>query len=121
MCKAGYLGEKIGPPSRDPDDMRLLFEAVANGFDTAAAHSPGAIQWEFPDAETWHVHVDNGDTRVVRGTHDAPKVRIECRFEDWVDVVASRADPRRLVVRGRLRPRGDLRWLLRSRKMFPSG
>jgi hypothetical protein len=47
-------------------------------------------------------------------------VRFECSFQDWVDVVGDRKDPRKLMVRGRFRPRGDYRWLLRSRRMFPS-
>ena len=41
-------------------------------------------------------------------------------FRDWVDVIADRQDPRKLVMKGRLRPRGDYRWLFKSRKMFPA-
>ncbi len=120
LCKAGYLGERIGPISRDPADVALLFETVAAGFDTSARHEPGAIQWDFNDHEPWHVVVANGDTRAVRGRADSATVRFQCSFDDWVDVVAGRADPRRLVMRGRLRPRGDLRWLWKSRKIFPA-
>jgi hypothetical protein len=40
-------------------------------------------------------------------------------FEDFVDIAAGREDPKRLAVRGRLRPQGDLRWLWRSRRMLP--
>ena len=63
--------------------------------------------------------VSNGDTRPVRGRADNPTVRFECSFEDWVDIVSDRKNPRRLMMRGRFRPRGDYRWLLKSRKMFP--
>ena len=31
MVRAGYLGEKLGPPSTDPDDMRVFFDVVAGG------------------------------------------------------------------------------------------
>ena len=41
MVRAGYLGEKVGPPSTDPADMRLLFETVAGGLDAGAAAEPG--------------------------------------------------------------------------------
>ncbi len=50
----------------------------------------------------------------------SPRVRLQTSFEDFVDVIARREDPKRLVARGRLRPRGDLRWLWRSRGMFPA-
>ena len=64
--------------------------------------------------------VSNGSTRSGRGTIDNPTVRFQVAFDDWVDVVAGRTDPRKLMLRGRFRPRGDLRWLFQSRKMFPA-
>ena len=121
MVRAGYLGEKLGPPSAASEDMRLLFETLAGGLDAGAACEPGAIQWEFNDAETWHVLVANGNTRAEPGRLDSPRVVFKSkRFEDLVDVFARRQDPKRLLARGRLRPKGDLRWLWRSRGMFPS-
>jgi hypothetical protein len=120
MVKAGYLGEKTGPPSKDPADVRLLLDAVAAGLDAGQAQRPGTIQWDFSDAEPWHVVVANGDTRAERGPAPQPTVRFRARFEDFVDIAAGREDPMRMVARGRLRPRGDLRWLFRSRAMFPA-
>ena len=120
MVKAGYLGEKVGPPSTDPEDMRLLFDAIAGGLDTSQAPASGTIQWDFPDAEPWHVVVANGSTRAEPGRASAPTVTLKTRFEDFVDVTSKRVDPRRLVLRGGLRPSGDVRWLWRARRMFPS-
>ncbi len=121
MVRAGYLGEKLGPPSAATEDMRLLFETLAGGLNAAAASESGAIQWDFDDAAPWHVHVANGDTRAEPGRLDSPRVVFKAkRFEDFVDVFARREDPKRLMVRGRLRPKGDLRWLWRSRGIFPS-
>ena len=82
--------------------------------------SPGTIQWDFPDAEPWHVVVANGSTRAEPGRAGEPTVTLRTRFEDFVDVTSGRVDPRRLAVRGRLRPKGDVRWLWRARRMFPS-
>jgi hypothetical protein len=121
LSKAGYLGEKTGPPSRDPKLVQMLFESVAGGLDIDAARGPGSIQWDFFDLEPWHVTVANGSTRAARGAVDNPTVRFEVAFEDFVDIVAGRRDPRKLMLRGRFRPRGDLRWLFKSRKMFPAG
>ncbi len=119
LLLCGYIGEKTGPPSTDPDDMRLLFETVATGLDSAAAAEPGVIQWELTDAEPWHISVANGATAAQPGRVENPHLRLRTSLEDFVDVVAGRKDPRRLVATGRLRPRGDLRWVWRSRQMFP--
>jgi hypothetical protein len=119
MVRAGFLGEKTGPPSRGHQDMALLFETVAAGLDSAAASEPGTIQWDFGDAEPWHIVVADGDTRAVPGRAIHPRATLRASYEDFVDVIARRKDPRRLILRGRLRPRGDLRWLIDSRRMFP--
>ena len=120
LLQAGYIGEKTGPPSLEADDLRLFFESVATALDSTAAAADGAIQWDFTDAEPWHVIVANGATRSQRGRADNPRLTVKAKFQDFVDIAANREDPRRLVARGRLRARGDLLWAWKSRRMFPA-
>jgi hypothetical protein len=116
----GVLGEKNGPPKRDPDTMEALFKMSRGGMDEAQApEGEGIIQWDFPDADPWHMVIDNGSSRVERGRVESPTVTLRCRYEDWTDLVAGRTDGLRLAARGRIRPSGDLRWLWRARRMFP--
>jgi hypothetical protein len=116
----GILGEKNGPPKRDPETMTALFEMVRGGLDGREAPArPGTIQWEFPDAEPWHLVVANGDTHVAPGRAERPTVTIRCRYEDWADLAGGRQNGLKLAARGRLRPHGDLRWLWSARRMFP--
>jgi len=119
LLQCGYIGEKTGPPSTEPEDMRLLFETVATGLDSAAAAEPGVIQWELTDAQPWHIAVANGSTAARPGRVEDPQLTLSTRFEDFVDLIAGRKDARRLLATGRLRPRGDLRWAWRSRQMLP--
>jgi hypothetical protein len=120
LLKAGYLGEKTGPPSRAPEDVETLFESIAGGLDsTASRNGRGTIQWEFRDLEPWHIEVANGATRAVRGRADSPTVTFKAGFEDFVDMAMGREDPKKLVATRRLRLRGDYLWLWRSRDMFP--
>jgi putative sterol carrier protein len=120
LVKGGVLGEKLGPPRSDPATMASLFEFVRTGLDKSEApDEPGTIQWEFADAEPWYLVVANGSSRAAAGRAEHPTVTISCRYEDWVDVVGGRQDPIRLAARGRLRPKGDFRWLWRARRMFP--
>jgi hypothetical protein len=117
---AGILGEKNGSPKRDPQTMEALFKMAIGGMDERAAPpGGGSIQWDFPDAEPWHMVLANGHRRVEPGRLERPTVTLRCRYEDWTDLVGGRTDAVRLAARGRLRPSGDLRWLWRARRMFP--
>jgi SCP-2 sterol transfer family len=115
---AGILGEKTGPPKRDPETMAALFRMVEGGMATDEA-PPGILQWDFPDADPWHLVVANGESRVEPGRTPDVTATLRLRYEDWVDLVAGRVDARKLALRGRVRPKGDLRWLWQARGMFP--
>ena len=61
MLRAGYLGEKNGGAARDPESMAMLFDSVRRAVDPRTApEGPMTLQWEFPDAEPWHLRLDNG-------------------------------------------------------------
>jgi hypothetical protein len=40
------------------------------------------------------------------------------RFDDFADLVSRRAEPARLIARGRMRPWGDPRVLLKLQRLF---
>ena len=120
LVRGGVLGEKLGPPSSDPETVAALFDLLGASLDhKKAPPEPGTIQWDFADADPWHLVVANGDTHVEQGRAAQPTVTFQCRFEDWADVFAGREHPLRLAARRRLRPSGDFRWLWRARGMFP--
>jgi ribonucleotide reductase beta subunit family protein with ferritin-like domain len=120
LVQSGVLGEKTRPPRADDETVAAMFETIGASLDeTEAPGEPGSIVWEFKDAEPWHLLVANGDTRVGAGRVEHPTVTIRCRFEDWADVFAGRENPVLLTARGRIRPRGNMRWLWQARKMFP--
>ena len=73
--------------------MELLFTSVARAVDHRTAPAgPFTVQWEFADAEPWHVRVDNGSTAAAAGRAPQVDLELRCRYEDWVDVVAGRLD-----------------------------
>jgi ribonucleotide reductase beta subunit family protein with ferritin-like domain len=121
MLRAGYLGERNGGAARDPESMALLFDSVRRAVDPRTApEGPLTLQWEFPDAEPWHLRLDNGSTAATPGRAAAPDVEVRIGFDDWVDVIAGRLDPRRAVATRRLRLKGSPRALWRARGVFPS-
>jgi hypothetical protein len=119
MLQAGFIGEKTGPPSRDPQKIGLLFDLISRSVDTDATPNGAAtIQWEFKDADPWFLRIDNGATRTEQGRLESPDLTLRCAFEDWVDITAGREDARLAMLKGKLRPRGSVRMLMRMPKLF---
>jgi putative sterol carrier protein len=119
MLRAGILGEKTGPPARDPDTVAMLFEFMSSVVNTDATPNGAAtIQWDFTDTEPWHLVIENGSTRAVKGRRERPDLTFRCNFEAWTDIVAGRADARVSMAKLKLRPRGDMRLLLRMPKLL---
>ncbi len=119
MLQAGLLGEGDGAVPRDPATMELLFDSLRRGVDFRHAPAgPLTLQWDFDDAEPWHLRLDNGSTSVAPGFVDGADVTYRVRYDDFVDVFAGRLDPRRALVTGRLRPRGSVKALWSTRRLF---
>jgi hypothetical protein len=119
MLRAGIIGEKSGPPSRDPEAVALLFDAVRRQVDPRyTPPHPVTIQWDFTDVEPWHLHVNNGSTEARSGLAPHADLTFKCSFEDWVDVAAGREDPRMSMLKGRIRPKGSLKALWQTSKLF---
>jgi hypothetical protein len=119
MLEAGVLGEKTRPPSRDPEIAQLVFDSMGLSVDPRQVPRGGmTIQWEFDDYDPWHLVVDNGSTGAARGRAARPDVVFRCSYEDWIDVAARRADPRTMMLRRRLRPRGNPLALVRVGRLF---
>jgi len=119
MLQAGFIGEKTGPPSRDPHKVELLFDLISRSVDTKATLNGGAsIQWDFKDAEPWFLRIENGSTRTEQGRLESPDLTLRCAFEEWVDITAGREDPRIAMLKGKLRPKGSIRMLMRMPRLF---
>jgi ribonucleotide reductase beta subunit family protein with ferritin-like domain len=118
LMKSGYLGPKHNYRGPDPEATEILFDQMARGADASAARPGSVLQWSFPDHEPWHLVLDNGATRAQRGAHPNPTLQLRMPFEAFVDLGAGRADPRKLLLQRKLKPKGDPRLLLRLPKIF---
>ena len=119
MLQANFIGPDR-PASREPDDVELLFDQLRRSADPAAVKPGTVIEWAFTDAEPWHLRLDGDRTSVARGAAAKTDLRLRVSYDDWVDLFAQRADPRRLLLRRRLRPSGDPRVLLKLGRIFGS-
>jgi ribonucleotide reductase beta subunit family protein with ferritin-like domain len=117
LLRAGYLGEPGSRVAPSPEATELLFDGLRRTVDTSVA--PGAsIQWDFSDAEPWHLRIDNGRSVVSPGRLAHADLTFHCRFEDWLDLTAGRSGPWRSLLTGKVRPTGKLRMLARAPKLF---
>ena len=117
MLRAGYLGGPNGGVKASPEVTQMLFDGLCRQIDTSMA--PGAtLQWDFSDAEPWHLRITDGRAEARMGRVEAPDLTFSCSLTDWLDVTAGRADPLRATLTGKIRPHGKLRLLLRAPKLF---
>jgi hypothetical protein len=124
LAKAGVIGVREGPTQRDPETVALLFDTIRRQVNPAhGLRHPTTFQWEFtdPDVPTWHLTVNNGSSAVEQGEALSPDLRLRVAYQDWVDIIGQRLDPRRAIATGRLRPRGNPLALGKLGKVFPRG
>jgi putative sterol carrier protein len=123
LAKGGVIGVRQGPSQRDPELIALMFDTIRRQVNPAhGLKRPTTFQWEFtdPDIATWHLTVENGSSSVAEGAAPNPDLRMRLSYQDWVDIVGERLDPRRALLTGRLRPRGNPLALARLTKVFPN-
>ena len=121
LMLGGILGPSDGsvPPSTDPELMRLYFDITARVANPSAANgTPLVYQWKFSDAEPWTLTIDNGSTRAAPGVAANPAVTIQSSWADWLASTKPDANPLKMVLTRKVRPRGRIRELARLRKVF---
>lgn len=112
MLRANLLGPG-GPVVRDPDAIAWWFDGMARQADASRVRPGTTIQWDLTDAEPWHLVLADGHSAVRQGRVASPDLTMRVSLQDLADASAGRADARRLLLKRRIRPRGDLRLLPR--------
>ena len=122
LLRAGVVGEPVARPDSSPETQALLFDVVARSAQTDAVNGrPVTIQWRFSDAAPWYIRIDNGTTEAVQGEAPRPNLTFDTSWRDWLEVSTYGGDPRRAMLRRRLRPHGSLRLLWKLQRIFPRG
>jgi hypothetical protein len=120
LMMAGILGPPNGPkPDASPEMQRLYFDVVSRAADPKAANgSPIVYQYRFTDADPWYLEIDNGSTRAEPGEAMDPTLVLEASWADFVATGKPDANPLKMILQRRLRPRGPIREIARMRKVF---
>jgi hypothetical protein len=118
LLRAGLLGERNGPVGRDPETVRIFFELLARNARGEEVPHGTTIQWDFPDMDPWHLVLEGRAKTAIPGRLPKATVRLRMRWDDFGELVSQRAEPHHLVMRGRMRPWGDPRVLLKLQRLF---
>jgi ribonucleotide reductase beta subunit family protein with ferritin-like domain len=111
LLQANLIGPGDGPVDQDPEAIAILLDTLRRQADPSHVPAGTTVQWDFSDSGPWHMVLDPAGSAAAPGYAARADLTLRCRVADWADVTAGRADARRLLLRGRLRPRGDVRVL----------
>jgi hypothetical protein len=118
LLRAGFLGQRNGPIGRDPETVSAFFDLLARNARGHEVPLGTTIQWDFRDADPWYLQLEGTHKTATQGRVAKPTVRLRMRFDDFADLVSRRVQPYALVARGRMRPSGDPRILLKLARLF---
>jgi ribonucleotide reductase beta subunit family protein with ferritin-like domain len=121
LMEAGVLGPPPNGTSPDasPETQRLYFDVLKRAADPAAANgAPLVYQYRFSDADPWHLTLDNGSTRAEPGEAPDPTLTVEASWADFIAMGKPEANPLKMILQRRIRPRGPIREIARLRKVF---
>jgi len=120
LMMAGILGQPgARKPESSPELQRLYFDVISRVVNPKAANGSKLVyQWRFTDAEPWHLVIDNGSTRAEPGEAPNPNMTLDTSWADLVTMSSPEANPLKLILQRRIRPRGSIRELARMRKVF---
>jgi ribonucleotide reductase beta subunit family protein with ferritin-like domain len=120
MLEAGIIGQPNLNPDSSPQTQQLFFDVIARSVDHSAVGSkPLTLQWRFSDAAPWHLRIDNGSTAAAQGEAPNPDLVLETNWRQWLEVSSWGGDPRRAMLTGKIKPRGNPLALLRLPRIFP--
>lgn len=118
LLRAGLLGARNGPIGRDPETVQIFFDLLARNARGHEVPHGTTIQWDFPDMEPWYLLLEGDRKTAIQGRVGKPTVRLRMRYDDFGELVSERAQPYALALRGRMRPWGDPRILLKLQRLF---
>ncbi len=119
LLLAGVTGEPSDSPSSSPEIQDYFFDVIARvSRPTEAVSGRFAVQWEFDDADPWHVVVERGTSKPSHGLVADPDVTIRTSWPEWVAISLEEIDPLRSIMGRRTIPKGSPRALNTFRKVF---
>ena len=119
LIDAGVIGDDTREPELTPEAFELLFDAMTRVMDIDIARSLGGpVEWDFTDADPWHLVVTNNHVEAKPGSAGHSALRLEASAADWAKIAANRIDPRMALLKRKLKVHGSLSAKAKLPKLF---
>jgi hypothetical protein len=119
LVESRVVGDDSQEPELSREAFEILFEDMARSIDIEIARSIGGpIEWDFSDAESWHLVVTNGHVEAKLGGSGNPALRLECASPEFAKIAVGRTDPRWALLKRKLRVHGPLSTRTKLPKLF---
>jgi hypothetical protein len=119
LIDAGVIGDDTREPELNPEAFELLFDAMTRVMDIDVARSLGGpVEWDFTDADSWHLVVTNNHIEAKPGSAGESALRLETSSADWAKIAVNRIDPRMALLKRKLKVHGSLSAKAKLPKLF---
>jgi hypothetical protein len=119
LVESRVVGDDSEEPELSREAFEILFEDMARSINLEVARSIGGpIEWDFSDAEAWHLVVTDGHVEAKLGGSGNPALRLECESPEFAKIAVGRTDPRWALLKRKLRVHGPLSIRAKLPKLF---
>ena len=119
LIDSQVIGDDRKEPKLTPEAFEIIFEGMARAMDLDIARSLGGpIEWDFSDAEPWHLVVVNGHAEAKPGRAGKPAIRLESSSAEWAKFAIGKTDPRWAIVKRKLKLHGPISAKAKLPKLF---
>lgn len=119
LIDSQVIGDDRLEPKLSPDAYEIIFEGMAEAMNLDVARSLGGpVEWDFTDAEPWHLVVTNGHAEAKPGRAGKPALRLEATSSEWAKFAVGRTDPRKALLKRKLKVHGSFSALTKLPKLF---
>ncbi|WP_422132539.1 SCP2 sterol-binding domain-containing protein [Endozoicomonas sp. ALD040] len=99
--------------------VQEIFDEMPNRFDAIAAVGQKLIfQFDITDGDSYHITIDDGTCRVVRGTSNDPSVTLITDTESFVGIMTGKLDGMQAFMAGKVRTEGNMMLATRLNDFF---
>ncbi len=99
-----------------------LFASMNDNFNASAAAGINAVfQFQFSDADNYHIVIKDSDKDIQKGDHEAPTVTVSTDTSTLLGVVSGTVNGMQAFMTGKLKAKGNMMLAQKLNALFPMG